>query len=76
MWLLYMSGSINSFDDNRIAIHQVLGVVPEPSGASHMPPTRKLGRLSCSGFSSELAGEPIEPVDEHIVELNQDRCVR
>ncbi len=40
VWLLYMSGSINSFDDNRIAIHQVLGVVPEPSGASHMPRTR------------------------------------
>ncbi len=40
VWLLYMSGSINSFDDNRIAIHQVLGVVPEPTGASHMPPTR------------------------------------
>jgi cyclopropane-fatty-acyl-phospholipid synthase len=40
VWLLYMSGSINSFDDNSVAIHQVLGVVPEPSGASHMPPTR------------------------------------
>jgi len=40
VWLLYMSGSINSFDDNRIAVHQVLGVATEPSGASHMPPTR------------------------------------
>jgi cyclopropane-fatty-acyl-phospholipid synthase len=40
VWLLYMSGSINSFDDNSVAIHQVLGVVPEPSGASHMPRTR------------------------------------
>ena len=40
VWLLYMSGSVNNFDDNNIAIHQVLGVVPEPSGASHMPPTR------------------------------------
>ena len=40
VWLLYMSGSINSFDNNRIAIHQVLGVVPDASGASHMPRTR------------------------------------
>ena len=40
VWLLYMSGSINSFEDNSIAIHQVLGVVPEPGGASHMPRTR------------------------------------
>ncbi|HWM20403.1 MAG TPA: cyclopropane-fatty-acyl-phospholipid synthase family protein [Ilumatobacteraceae bacterium] len=40
VWLLYMSGSINSFDDNSVAIHQVLGVVPEPNGASHMPRTR------------------------------------
>ncbi len=40
VWLLYMSGSINSFEDNSIAIHQVLGVVPEPTGASHMPRTR------------------------------------
>lgn len=40
VWLLYMSGSINSFEDNSIAIHQVLGVVPEPNGASHMPRTR------------------------------------
>jgi cyclopropane-fatty-acyl-phospholipid synthase len=40
VWLLYMSGSINGFDSNNNAIHQVLGVVPEPSGASHMPTTR------------------------------------
>ena len=40
VWLLYMSGSINSFDDNSVAIHQVLGVVPDPTGASHMPRTR------------------------------------
>ena len=46
VWLLYMSGSINNFDDNNIAIHQVLGVVPDASGASHMPRPRQLGRLS------------------------------
>ncbi|HEX4980542.1 MAG TPA: cyclopropane-fatty-acyl-phospholipid synthase family protein [Ilumatobacteraceae bacterium] len=40
VWLLYMSGSVNNFDDNNIAVHQVLGVVPETNGASHMPPTR------------------------------------
>jgi cyclopropane-fatty-acyl-phospholipid synthase len=41
VWLLYMSGSVNSFDDNSIAVHQVLGVATEPNGTSHMPPTRR-----------------------------------
>jgi len=40
VWLLYMSGSINGFDDNRIQIHQTLGVKPFPDGRSGMPPTR------------------------------------
>jgi cyclopropane-fatty-acyl-phospholipid synthase len=40
VWLLYMSGSVNSFDDNSIAVHQVLGVATDPSGAGHMPATR------------------------------------
>jgi cyclopropane-fatty-acyl-phospholipid synthase len=40
VWLLYMTGSVNAFDTNGQALHQVLGVVPEPGGASHMPPTR------------------------------------
>ncbi len=40
VWLLYMSGSINGFDDNRIQIHQTLGVKPFPDGRSGMPHTR------------------------------------
>jgi cyclopropane-fatty-acyl-phospholipid synthase len=40
VWLLYMSGSINGFDDNRIQIHQTLGVKPFPDGRSDMPQTR------------------------------------
>jgi len=40
VWLLYMSGSINGFDDNRIQIHQTLGVKPYPDGRSGMPATR------------------------------------
>jgi cyclopropane-fatty-acyl-phospholipid synthase len=40
VWLLYMSGSVNSFDENNTGIHQVLGVVSERGGASHMPRTR------------------------------------
>ena len=40
VWLLYMSGSINGFDDNRIQIHQILGVKPYPDGRSGMPATR------------------------------------
>ena len=40
IWHLYMAASANGFDDGGLAIHQVLGVVPEPGGRSGMPPTR------------------------------------
>ncbi len=40
VWLLYMAGSANGFDDGGVSIHQVLGVKPDADGASHMPPTR------------------------------------
>ena len=41
VWRLYMAASANGFDDGGLAIHQVLGVVPAPGGASGMPPTRE-----------------------------------
>ncbi len=41
IWRLYMAASANGFDDGGLAIHQVLGVVPGPSGRSGMPPTRR-----------------------------------
>jgi cyclopropane-fatty-acyl-phospholipid synthase len=40
IWLLYMAASANGFDDGGLAIHQVLGVVPEADGTSGMPATR------------------------------------
>jgi cyclopropane-fatty-acyl-phospholipid synthase len=40
IWLLYMAASANGFDDGGLAIHQVLGVVPDSDGNSGMPPTR------------------------------------
>ncbi len=40
IWRLYMAASANGFDDGGLAIHQVLGVVPESDGASGMPRTR------------------------------------
>ena len=40
VWLLYMSGSINGFDDAGIQIHQTLGVRLHPGGRSDMPRTR------------------------------------
>ncbi len=40
IWRLYMAASANGFDDGGLAVHQVLGVVPDPDGASGMPPTR------------------------------------
>ena len=41
VWLLYMSGSINGFDDARIQIHQALGVRNTPDGTSDMPRNRR-----------------------------------
>jgi cyclopropane-fatty-acyl-phospholipid synthase len=40
VWLLYMSGSINGFDDASIQIHQSLGVRLHHDGRSEMPRTR------------------------------------
>jgi cyclopropane-fatty-acyl-phospholipid synthase len=40
IWRLYMAGSAIGFDDGGIAVHQVLGVVPDADGSSGMPPTR------------------------------------
>jgi cyclopropane-fatty-acyl-phospholipid synthase len=40
VWRLYMSASITRFNDARLAVHQVLGVVPDAAGTSGMPPTR------------------------------------
>jgi len=40
IWKLYMAASANGFDDGGLAVHQVLGVVPERNGTSGMPPTR------------------------------------
>jgi cyclopropane-fatty-acyl-phospholipid synthase len=39
IWRLYMAGSVIGFEDGGIAVHQVLGVVPD-AGRSGMPPTR------------------------------------
>jgi cyclopropane-fatty-acyl-phospholipid synthase len=40
VWRLYMSGSVVGFVDGGINVHQVLGVVPDDSGASGMPAVR------------------------------------
>jgi len=40
IWRLYMVGSAIGFDDGGIAVHQVLGVVPDSDGSSGMPRTR------------------------------------
>jgi cyclopropane-fatty-acyl-phospholipid synthase len=39
-WRLYMSGSVNAFEQGRIAVHQVLGVKTLADGTSGMPATR------------------------------------
>ncbi|HVC66619.1 MAG TPA: class I SAM-dependent methyltransferase, partial [Acidimicrobiales bacterium] len=40
IWRLYMAASAIGFDDGGIAVHQVLGVVPDADGSSGMPRTR------------------------------------
>ncbi len=40
IWRLYMAASANGFMRNKMAIHQVLGVIPTENGESLMPPTR------------------------------------
>jgi cyclopropane-fatty-acyl-phospholipid synthase len=40
VWRLYMSGSVVGFVDGGTNVHQVLGVVPDDSGASGMPAVR------------------------------------
>jgi cyclopropane-fatty-acyl-phospholipid synthase len=41
VWRLYMAASANGFEDNGMAIHQVLGVKTALEGNSGMPPTRR-----------------------------------
>jgi cyclopropane-fatty-acyl-phospholipid synthase len=41
VWLLYMSGSINGFEDAGIQLHQALGVRNAADGTSAMPRTRR-----------------------------------
>jgi cyclopropane-fatty-acyl-phospholipid synthase len=41
IWHLYMAGSAIGFEDNGIAIHQILGAVPGADGTSGMPATRR-----------------------------------
>ena len=40
IWLLYMSGSVNGFDDGGLQLNQTLGVRPHADGRSDMPLTR------------------------------------
>jgi cyclopropane-fatty-acyl-phospholipid synthase len=40
IWRVYMAGCANRFEEGDLAVHQVLGVVPDDQGRSHMPPTR------------------------------------
>lgn len=40
IWQLYLVASAVGFEDGGTSIHQVLGLVPDRSGASGMPPTR------------------------------------
>lgn len=41
IWRLYMAAAALGFEDGGLAIHQVLGVLPDPAGGSGMPSTRR-----------------------------------
>ena len=56
IWRLYMAASANGFDDGGLAIHQVLGVVPDRDGHSGMPPgARRVGLSTIGRPSAEPA---------------------
>ena len=40
VWMLYMSGSVNGFEDAGLQLYQTLGVRLHAGGPSDMPPTR------------------------------------
>lgn len=40
VWLMYMSGSVNGFEDAGLQLYQTLGVRLHADGTSEMPPTR------------------------------------
>jgi cyclopropane-fatty-acyl-phospholipid synthase len=50
VWRLYMTASILGFEDGGNGLHQVLGVVADPSGRSGMPPTRNDLRVPESAY--------------------------
>jgi cyclopropane-fatty-acyl-phospholipid synthase len=37
VWRAYMAGSVLGFEEGHLAVHQVLGVIPDEAGASGMP---------------------------------------
>ncbi len=41
VWLLYLSAFAVGFEDGGVAVHQVLGVLPDADGHSGMPSTRR-----------------------------------
>jgi cyclopropane-fatty-acyl-phospholipid synthase len=56
VWRLYMAGCANRFQDAAMSVHQVLGVVTDGKGASHMPGTRRQWELP--GRPSAVAAVP------------------
>jgi cyclopropane-fatty-acyl-phospholipid synthase len=40
VWLLYLAGAALSFEENRMGVHQILAVRPEPGGRSGLPASR------------------------------------
>ncbi|WP_067693310.1 class I SAM-dependent methyltransferase [Nocardia jejuensis] len=42
IWRIYMAASALGFEDGGLGLHQVLGVVPDPEGATGMPANRRL----------------------------------
>jgi len=41
IWRLYMAGTAVGFEENRTNVHQVLAVLSDEKGRSHLPPTRE-----------------------------------
>ncbi len=54
VWLLYLAGAALAFEENRMGVHQVLMVRPDPGGRSGLP----RGRTSTIGRDPEFDHAP------------------
>ena len=71
VWLLYLAGAALAFEENRMGVHQILTVHPDPDGRSGLPRSRTAvlgpdpgGGSSGRSSGGEPAAAPLGRVDQ------------